>query len=276
MNTNMALGKTISVGGLTTNYHESGDGQTAVLLHGSAHGVSAYANWHQTIPYLSERLHILAPDIPGFGYTERTGFTYGMPSWVEHILQFLDALKIDKASFVGNSFGGGLSLAIACMAPDRVEKLVLMGSGGLSFKPTPGLIRAWSYTPTKRNMQDLLETFVFDKSLVTDELIEQRYQASLLPGAGDVFKYLAPPHFRDPGYKTGGIPEQQLRAISHDTLILHGREDPIIPPALSVKLNQLIDRSELHIFGQCGHWVQAEHKNRFNRLVRDFLTDEIT
>ena len=67
--------------------------------------------------------------------------------------------------------------------------------------------------------------------------------------------------------------EDAIRAIDKQTLIIHGREDQVIPKENTYKLSSLIDKSQLHIFGRCGHWIQIEHTERFNRLSTDFLLE---
>mgnify|MGYP003343354768 CR=1 FL=1 len=126
--------------GIATNYHDSGEGSPVLLLHGSGPGVSAYANWRLTMPALATRMRVLAPDLVGFGYTERPdGVSYVVETWRRHIVGFLDALGIERASVVGNSWGGGLALDLAVTHPERVERLVLMGAVGVPFDLTPGL-----------------------------------------------------------------------------------------------------------------------------------------
>ncbi|MDX2277341.1 MAG: alpha/beta hydrolase [Hyphomonadaceae bacterium] len=273
---NPALAKSISVLGLNTNYHDHGEGQVVVLLHGSAPGVSAYSNWRAAMPVLAKRWRVIAPDIPGFGYTERSpGAVYEMKSWVKHLLAFMDALNVRKAALVGNSFGGGLALATTLAAPDRVCALVLMGSGGVSFSATEGLMASWSYTPSEKNMRDLLTRFVYDPALLTDELVSSRYAASTEPGALDVFTQLMPPERRAPGAQVPGIPPEALMTIDKETLIIHGREDNVVPLENSLTLNRLISKSQLHVFGRCGHWAQAEQRERFHNLVEDFLAEQL-
>ena len=140
MNTteNPAIGKDIVANGIRTNYLEAGSGgDTVVLIHGSGPGVTAYANWRGVLPALGEHFHVYAPDMVGFGYSDRPeGIRYGLDLWAEQTLGLMDALGIEKAHLVGNSFGGGIGLRIATQHPDRVDKLVLMGSMGVDFPIT--------------------------------------------------------------------------------------------------------------------------------------------
>lgn len=271
MNTNPEIGKSIVAKGINTNYHDVGNGTPVLLIHGSGPGVTAWANWRLTIPALAEKFRVVAPDMVGFGYTERpAGVRYQMNTWVDHALGFLDALKIDRAHLLGNSFGGGLALALAIRAPDRVQRLALMGSAGVSFPITEGLDRVWAYTPSIDNMRGLLDVFAFDRTLVNDELARMRYEASIRPGFQEAFAAMFPAP-RQRGVDGLASSEDAIRALIHETLIVHGREDKVIPLDNSYRLLSLISRAQLHVFGQCGHWTQIEHAAKFNQLVGNFF-----
>ncbi|MGQ0617453.1 MAG: alpha/beta fold hydrolase [Acidimicrobiia bacterium] len=265
------IGRQVDAGGIATNYLEAGDGPTVVLVHGSGPGVSAYANWRLTIPPLSSRFRVLAPDMAGFGFTERpAGITYDMATWETQLLGFFDALGIEQASLVGNSFGGALALRFAVTHPERVDRLVLMGAAGISFPLTEGLDAVWGYEPSVERMRELLDIFAYDHDLVSDELAEVRYRASVEPGVQESYSQMFPVP-RQQGIDALATPEDQIRALPHETLIVHGRDDRVIPYENALRLNHLIDRSELHGFGRCGHWTQIERADDFVALLLHFL-----
>jgi len=272
MTTNWEIGKSITANGISTNYLEAGSGSPLVLIHGSGPGVTAFANWNGVMPRLAENFHVYAPDMVGFGYTDcrESIKDFNLDLWVDHIVGFLDALGIARAAFVGNSYGGALSLAIAARHPDRVERLVLMGSAGLEFEITEGLMKVWAYSPSLENMRKLMETFAHRTELVTDAIVKSRHAASIRPGAHNTYSRLFPEPLQD---RLNGLatPEADVRAIPHDVLIIHGREDVIVPVDVSYRFSQLIPHSELHVFGGCGHWTQIEKKDRFVDLVLSFL-----
>ena len=273
MTNNPEIGKSILANGIQTNYHEHGQGEPVLLIHGSGPGVTGWANWRLTIPALAENFRVIAPDIVGFGYTERPAdVQYNMQTWLNHILGFMDALGIEKVHVVGNSFGGGLALAMAIRAPQRVERLVLMGSAGLPFTLTEGLDRVWGYTPSIDNMRGLLDLFAFDRSRVTDDLARMRFEASVRPGIQEAFAQMFPAP-RQNGVNSLASDEAAIKALPHTTLIVHGREDKVIPLASSFNLFSMIQKAQIHVFGQCGHWTQIEHAVRFNKLISDFFTD---
>lgn len=270
---NPEIGRSIVAAGIRTNYHDMGSGFPVLLIHGSGPGVSAWANWRLVMPKLAEKCRVIAPDMVGFGFTERPqNYTYSMDNWVQHALGLLDALGLEKVDLVGNSFGGALSLALTIRHPQRVRRLVLMGSAGVHFELTPGLDAVWGYTPSFENMRKIMDLFAWDRTLVNDELAELRYRASIRPGFQESFAAMFPAP-RQRWVDALASPEEAIRAIPHETLIIHGREDRIIPLETSLKLSQWISRAQLHVFGRCGHWTQIEHADRFARLVSDFFAE---
>jgi 2-hydroxymuconate-semialdehyde hydrolase len=267
------IGKSLKTGSFNTNVHDIGQGTPLMFIHGSGPGVTAWANWRLVMPELSKTRRVIAPDMVGFGYTDRPeGITYNMDTWVQQALDVLDALGIEQTDLVGNSFGGALALALTIRAPHRVRRLVLMGSVGVPFDITPGLDAVWGYEPSIEAMRKLLDLFAFNRNLVNDELAQLRYAASIRPGFQESFSAMFPAP-RQRWVDAMASSEADIRALPHETLILHGRDDLVIPLSTSLTLSQWIAKSQLHVFGQCGHWTQIEHSARFIRLVSDFLCE---
>lgn len=270
---NPEVARSVQAASIMTNYHDVGDGFPALFIHGSGPGVSAWANWRLVMPALSERLRVIAPDMAGFGFSERpAGIDYDLDTWVAQAIGLLDALGLEQADVVGNSFGGALALAMAIRHPQRVRRLVLMGSVGVPFEITEGLDAVWGYTPSFENMRRIMDYFAWDRSLVNDELAELRYRASIRPGFQESFGAMFPAP-RQRWVDALASREEDIRALPHETLIVHGRDDRVIPLETSLTLAAWIDRAQLHVYGRCGHWTQIEHAARFAKLVGDFLTE---
>lgn len=270
---NPEIGQSLSLGGLATNVHDQGQGEPVVLIHGSGPGVTAWANWRGVIPVLAKKFRVLAPDMLGFGYTERPAdANYTLDRWVQQVIDLLDAKGIAQTDLVGNSFGGAVALATAIRHPDRVRRLVLMGSVGVPFDLTEGLDAVWGYSPGLDAMRNLVRLFAYDQSLASDDLVQMRYEASIRPGYQESFAALFPAP-RQRWVDALCSPESEIRQLPHETLVLHGREDRIIPLHTSWTLSQWIPKAQLHVFSQCGHWTQIEQASRFTRLVTDFFSE---
>lgn len=271
---NPEIGKRAELGLYDANYLEAGsrDNPTVILLHGSGPGVTGYANWRLLMPQLESDFYVLAPDVVGFGYTDHPeGFEYNMDNWLKFMCDFMDAVGVKKAHFVGNSFGGAVSLAMAARHPERVDRFVMMGAAGFRFDITDGLREVWGYKPSVEAMRSLMSIFAYRQDLVSDEIIQSRYEASIRPGYQEAYEKLFPEPMQE---KLDGlaISEEEARQIEHRVLLVHGREDVIVPMENSVKGHKLLKNSELHIYGQCGHWTQVEKPNEFATLVKNFLS----
>ena len=270
---NPEIAESVLAAGIRTNVHDVGSGPPVLLIHGSGPGVSAWANWRLVMPELAQRSRVIAPDMVGFGFTDRpAGQRYDLDTWVAQAVGLLDALDIERTDLVGNSFGGALAMALTIRHPQRVRRLVLMGSVGVPFAITPGLDAVWGYIPSFQAMRRLLDLFAYDRRLVTDELAQLRFEASIRPGFQESFSAMFPAP-RQRWVEAMTSPEADIRRIAHETLVIHGREDRVIPLANSLTLAQWIKRAQLHVYPQCGHWTQIEHAARFAQLVGHFLAE---
>ena len=265
------IGKSITVDGSLTNYHDVGEGAPVLLIHGSGPGVTAWANWRLNMPELAKRFRVIAPDLFGFGYSDSKGRIDDKRVWVDQVASLLDGLGIDKVSIVGNSFGGGITLAFMIAHPDRVERAVLMGPAGLDFPITPALDLVWGYQPSLEEMRASLKYLAWDHSRLTDDLIQSRYEASARPEAHEPYHATFGGPDRQRNIAMLASREEDVAALQHETLILHGLFDQVIPLDSTVRLASLLPRSDLHVFAECGHWVQIERMASFNRMVTEFF-----
>lgn len=269
---NPEIGQFVQTGAFRTNYHDIGEGEPILLLHGSGPGVSGWANWRLVVDRLSPKFRVILPDFAGFGFTEYPeGSVFNQQVWLDQIVGFMDALGLEKASVVGNSFGGSMALALAIHHPERVDKLILMGAVGVPFEITEGLDRVWGYEPSMDTMRSTMKsTFAYDPDLITEDMVRMRYEASIRPGMQEAFSSMFPAP-RQRWVDSMAHPEAEVRAIPHRTLLVHGRDDKVIPLSTSLTMLQWIDDSQLHVFGHCGHWTQIEKVDEFSRLVADFV-----
>src|SRR3954447_1296284 len=151
-----------------------------------------------------------------------------------------------------------------------VDRLVLMGSVGVPFQITPGLDAVWGFEPSVQAMRRLLDVFTYDRSMANDDLARSRLAAATRPGVHEAYSAMFPAP-RQQAVDAMTVEESLIRRLRHRTLVVHGRDDQVIPLSNSLRLLELIDDSQLHVFGRCGHWVQIEHAAEFNELVSRFL-----
>lgn len=273
------IGKSIKTGNFTTNYLEVGEnvgGVPLLFIHGSGPGVSAYANWRLVLPLVEETNHAYAMDMIGFGYSDKpTGdeVDYGIDLWTQQIVDFIDAIGVEKVNLVGNSFGGSLAFSVALKYPEKVNKIITMGAMGTQGDIPYGLNEVWGYKGTKEHMAELIDLFTFDKKFASDELAQVRYEASMEPGFHEAFSSMFP-HPRQASVDDLSFPDEDFKRIQHKTLLVHGREDKVVPVENSLRLIKLIPNAELHIFGGCGHWTQIEKSQEFADLVNNFAGRE--
>jgi 2-hydroxymuconate-semialdehyde hydrolase len=266
-------GRRITVNGIDTFFHEAGEGDAVLLLHGSGPGVSAWANWRLVLPRLAERFHVIAHDQVGYNNTDplADGARYGRQTWTDHALALLDDLGITRVHLIGNSMGGAIALSIAVARPQLVDRIVLMGTMGSEIPIPPGLDELWGYVPSQAAMRRAIELLAFDQSINTPELVELRYQASIRPGIDEAWQRMFPAP-RQRWMDDLALTQQELVSITNPVLMVHGFNDQVIPfSSTTLKLMEVLPDVQMHVFGQTGHWVQIERTNDFNAVVADFL-----
>jgi 2-hydroxymuconate-semialdehyde hydrolase len=243
-----------------------------LLLHGSGPGVSAFANWRPIIPRFAAARRVIAPDQLGFGETASgQPRTYGRRAWTEHALALLDTLGIGTVDIIGNSMGGAIALSIAAARPQAVRRMVLMGSMGVAMALPDGLNAVWGYTPGVAQMREIIGLFAYNRRLITDELVEMRYRASLNPPVRDSWAAMFPEP-RQRWVDDLALSGAELTGIGAPVLMVHGRDDRVVPwRDSSAQLVDLLPDSRLHILSACGHWTMIEKTADFLALVQPFL-----
>jgi 4,5:9,10-diseco-3-hydroxy-5,9,17-trioxoandrosta-1(10),2-diene-4-oate hydrolase len=271
---------TRDVDGLTFAYHEAGEGEPLLMLHGSGPGVSAWSNFRDNLPVFAERFRTIMPDLPGFGGTDLPDLDEVYPrAAAKWIARLMDDLGIESAVVVGNSMGGAVAAELAVLAPDRVRRMALMGSGGLSVgifqaEPSEGFKRLFEFLeePTRDRMVAWVRTMVFDPRRITDELIDERLSNATAEGVLEKTKAIFGSMF-DPRRQAQYTPLwTKAASVTTPTLLLWGRDDRMLPYDQAHFANRWLPDVELHTFSRCGHWIQIERKADFERVVIEFLT----
>ena len=261
------------------HYHEAGpaQGHPLVLVHGSGAGASGWSNFGPNIEVLAEHFRVLAIDVIGWGGSDPVVDNVFVGP--VQIVEFLDALGIEKAAVVGNSMGGLLTVALAARYPERVSHLITMGAAAFTDQPLlvgPGgpsegiksLIEGY-LDPSPATMKKLVQVMAFDPAMASDELADERSAATRA----------RPDHLSNAlqGFATGALLAWQATpaeaaTISAPSLLIHGRDDRVVHYENTLRLLSVIPDSRALLLNRCGHWAQLEHADEFNRTVIEFVT----
>jgi pimeloyl-ACP methyl ester carboxylesterase len=261
------------LGWIKIHYNEAGTGDPPlILLHGSGAGASSWSNFVVNIGPFSEKYRVLAVDQPGYGKSDPYVMTEPRNTVnARAVKDLMDKLGIAKASLVGNSMGGATALAFAVDYPDRIEKMILMGSGGggptlFGQTPSEGIkkLQAVYYEQSFENFRAFFDVMLYNGASVPDDVLRARASS------------VSQPHVE--AWKASvGTPNRsllnELPKVKAPALIIHGRNDRVVPMEGSLQLLTMLPNSELHVFNECGHWVQYEQAKKFNKMVLDFLAE---
>lgn len=263
----------VKAGGITIHYNDVGAGYPVLMVHGAGPGASSWSNFKQNVGAFAERFRCLLIDMPQYGGSEKLVIEGGRLTYCSRVfLDFMDTLGLESAHIVGNSMGGQVGIKVAIDAPQRVSKLVVIGSAPVSqslFCPMPleGIKLIAGYYkgdgPSREKMRTLIQTLLYDSSFLSDDILEERYQASIDP---DVVRIMSsqPPSKED---LTG-----QLQKVACPSLVVWGIDDRFGALDIGLLMARTFQNAQMHIFPRCGHWAQVEHADEFNRLVLDFLS----
>jgi 4,5:9,10-diseco-3-hydroxy-5,9,17-trioxoandrosta-1(10),2-diene-4-oate hydrolase len=266
-------GKTLALDdGREVHYHDSGEGPAVVFVHGSGPGGSGWSNFQGNYEVLAKAgFRCLVPDLLGYGYSSKPeDAQYTLDYLVRGVVDFIDALGLDRFTLIGNSLGGAICIRMAIEHPARVERMVLMAPGGMEarevymgMKGIRSMLRA-IFDPgglTLESMRKVFSKQLHDPSIISESLLEQRMRiAQSQPQAV---------------FATSRVPNQsdELGSIQCPVLGLWGNEDQFCPVSGATTLAEKIPDVRVMRFSNCGHWVMVEHEAVFNRMVRDFLQE---
>lgn len=262
-------------------YYDTGGGRPLLFLHGSGPGVTGWRNFRGVIPAFAPRFRCLILEFPGFGVSDDVG-GHPMVTAQGAVVPFLDALGVDRVDIIGNSMGGGVGVDFAINNPDRIGKLVTIGGIGTNvFSPAPSegirLLQEFTEDPTRQRLVDWLNSMVYDQNLVTEQLIEERWQLATEPETlASARRMYGKAAFAQMTamMKSADIPMPwaQMHKVAAPTLLTWGRDDRVSPLDMSLIPMRTIPNAELHVFPNCGHWAMIEAKKAFERTVLAYLT----
>ncbi len=271
MSAGLPEGSFVDIGdGLKMHLHDIGTGPAVLFLHVSGPGASGYSNFIETAKVWAQHgYRCLLLDSLGYGLSSKpTDRGYGLDVMAGCALRVLDALGLERVHLVGNSQGGAQAIWIALEHPERVGKLIAMAPGGLETRETyMGLkgIRSMMRCIygeegiTLAGMHIVFGKQVWDKSLVSEQLVEARYQVALTQ----------PRHV----FETMRVPDQSERLVELQmpVLALWGMDDVFCPPSGAHKIATSVPDARVVLYTRCGHWVMVEHRREFDAACLDFL-----
>lgn len=269
--------KSIQVDGLKIRYLEEGRGPSVILLHGASLGSSADV-WERNLsPLGSYGLRVIAYDQPGFGLSDNPK-DYSVAYRRRFILQFMDALGIKKASLTGHSQAGAMAVGLSLDHPERISKIVILGTGSLLPSLADGGKQGGAREgdegstsePTLRETRALLESNLFNQLLITPEVLEKRHRMSV---GKNLQAFLA----RSQAAQKGGGKEsaplwQRLDQVPVPMIFIFGKQDRGSAAQRAALLKEKFPNFEIHLLDRCKHLVQWDAASEFVALSGKFLS----
>ncbi len=254
-----------NVGGVKVFYRTEGTGEPVILIHGN--GLS-HGQWKYNIGSLSKSHKVYAPDLPGFGLSDKPEVDYGVPYYVEFLRSFIDALHISKPVIIGHSMGGAVAAGIAAAYPQDIAGLALSDATGIT--PVGKLYSKELFDVffnlTSRSRKLFCRSMFYDgpaSSLLDDTMLvadNKESRDAFMKNCRDIMIY-------------DSHRISLLKSITAPTLIMWGRNDMLLPASDAQKYQDSIPGSSLKIFDRCGHIPNVERHEEFNSTVNAFMSD---
>lgn len=266
----------VDAAGVRTRVLEAGKGEPMVLLHGTGGHIEAYA---RNIPELSKHFRVICIDMIGHGYTDKPNKPYGIDVYSEHLKDVLDALDLTKVYLSGESLGGWVAAWFATEYPEYVHSLVLNTPGNVTSKPE--VMAALKASTLKavveanyENVKTRLEWLMFDKTQVTDELIQARYDIYTQPSYQEAIHHIV--YLQDVEARKKFIWDPSwCNKISVPTLLCWTDHDPTSTVEEGKLLLEMIPGSEFAVIESAGHWPQWEKVEDFNRVLISYFLNNV-
>ena len=251
------------------HYHDLGEDEVVIFLHGAGGGASGYSNFKGNYPEFAKASYrCIVLDLLGYGLSSKPDIPqYDLDFFIAGVKGLVDALGLKKVTLLGNSLGGAVALGYALAHPQDVSRLILMAPGGVedldTYLAMPGIANMFEVYKSGKNgaeaMRAVMTMQLFDPSLLTDEIINERapIAATQTQAARSILKV---PNM------TG-----QLHQLRCPVFGFWGINDQFNPASGTMKLMDHCPQARMVLVNRCGHWVQVEHREMFNRSCIDFL-----
>lgn len=253
----------------TIHYHEQGEGEVVIFLHGAGGGASGYSNFKGNYPVFAQAgFRTIVPDLLGYGLSSKPDIEqYDLDFFIAGVKGLVDALGLKNVTLLGNSLGGAVALGYALAYPDEVKRLILMAPGGVedldTYLAMPGIANMFKIYQSGKTgaeaMRAVMTMQLFDPSLLSDDIINERapIAETQTQAARSILK----------------VPNmtERLHELKCPVFGFWGVNDQFNPASGTMKLMDNCPQARMVLVNQCGHWVQVEHQAMFNRSCIDFL-----
>jgi pimeloyl-ACP methyl ester carboxylesterase len=283
----------VEIGSLRVHHMHGGRGSPVVFIHGL--GSSGYMEWRFTLEPTAERHRVYAPDLPGYGRTEKPRTRYTIPYFARFVERYIEDLGLRSVVLVGASLGGRIALEVALEQPRLVRKLVLVNTLGLGLPQIRMAHMAYGLVTIPR-VGEVVMRFTRDAlSWASPKMIRRvagRYagaSSDLERSMDDVYlgnlrEMYAGDDFHNAYLSTvrslinpralfGGNHDvtARLNEIKVPLQLIWGADDPLFPVAHAARAHALVARSRLAVIAGAGHSPQAERPEEFNRVLLNFI-----
>jgi 4,5:9,10-diseco-3-hydroxy-5,9,17-trioxoandrosta-1(10),2-diene-4-oate hydrolase len=256
----------VAAGSVKTAYLSAGSGPPVVCLHGAGAGA---VTWYPSIGALAEHFYVIAPDIVGYGESDKPRAAYDRPYFAAWLRDFFLALEIPKAHVIGLSQGGAISLQFALENPEMVKKLVLVDSCALGAKTPFGALFGlyWLYTfPSAAADRYMSRYLVTKPENVDPDFDPYSLQVIKKPGGKNVF-------WQGKGAAVSAMPEEELHQVEHQTLIIWGKDDNFLAISSGEAAAQTMPNAKFHRIPEAGHVPFFDQPEVFNDILLRFLRE---
>lgn len=255
--------------GLKLHYLDEGEGPVVIWLHGSGPGASGFSNFKTNYPvFIKAGYRNIVLDLPGFGRSDKPDdVNYDLAFFVTALNGLIEALNLSKVTLLGNSLGGAIALGQALDYPDTIEKLILMAPGGVEERETyfemEGILRmveVFARGPMGvEEMREVMQLQLFDSTALSEEILAERAAVAVTQPA-NLFSTMMVPNMTE-----------RLSELNCPVLGFWGTNDKFNPHEGMHKFLDNVPTARFIMLNRCGHWVQVEHTELFNRSCIDFL-----